>query len=213
MTIRRAGVRAEKKAARPAEILEATFQEFLDKGYDAARVEDIAARLGISKGAVYFYFGSKEALFAAMIGDLSTNLMANLAETEEVARGSATERLRACITLHFRRVTAAPRGREVIRFLLAEGRKFPDLVDRHFNEFAVPVFAMCQRIIADGIASGEFKPSAAELHPQMLLSPILAVAVDLLIHGDRRVVDEAITIEGYLKAIFSGISATPDPVV
>lgn len=54
--------RAERKARRPDEILAAAFEQFAAEGYAATRVEDIAARLGITKGTIYFYFPTKEVL-------------------------------------------------------------------------------------------------------------------------------------------------------
>ena len=55
--------RAEQKALRPTQILEAAFQEFVEHGFTAARVEDIAERVGVTKGTVYVYFPTKEELF------------------------------------------------------------------------------------------------------------------------------------------------------
>ena len=203
----RSGSRAQKKAARPAEILEATFQEFLHKGYEAARVEDIAARLGISKGAVYFYFESKDVLFASMIRDLSARLMDGMAEEAAATQGPARDRLAAFVSWLYQRLTANPRGREILRFLLAEGRRFPDLVDSHYDEFIEPVFALCRGILADGVASGEFKPTAVELRPEVLLSPILATCFDLLMRPHRASLDGE-ALQGYLDALIQGIGAS-----
>ena len=46
-------------------ILQAALRLFAEKGYEAARVEDLAAGLGIAKGSVFQHFGSKEGLFLA----------------------------------------------------------------------------------------------------------------------------------------------------
>ncbi len=51
------------EAERKSQILDAARTLFVEKGYLAARVEDIAKRAGLSKGAVYFYFSSKRAIF------------------------------------------------------------------------------------------------------------------------------------------------------
>ncbi|MBP8939765.1 MAG: helix-turn-helix transcriptional regulator, partial [Agrobacterium sp.] len=59
--------RAEQKIQRPLQILDAAFEEFTKRGFTATRVEDIADRVGVTKGTVYVYFETKEALFAAMI--------------------------------------------------------------------------------------------------------------------------------------------------
>ena len=52
---------------RPDEILDAALEEFTDRGFDATRVEDIAARAKISKAGVYLYFDRKEDILRALI--------------------------------------------------------------------------------------------------------------------------------------------------
>ena len=59
--------RARRKAERPAEILDAAFEEFAKSGYAATRLEDVAARACVTKGTIYFYFETKERVFDEMI--------------------------------------------------------------------------------------------------------------------------------------------------
>ena len=56
----------QSESERRAQILEAARALFVERGYLAARVEDIARAAGLSKGAVYFYFASKKAIFEAL---------------------------------------------------------------------------------------------------------------------------------------------------
>src|SRR5689334_18310529 len=53
--------------ARPDEILEAALAEFTERGFEVARMEDVARRAGLSKAGVYLYFDSKDALLKALI--------------------------------------------------------------------------------------------------------------------------------------------------
>ena len=53
--------------ARPDEVLDAALALFVERGFAATRVEDIAARAGLSKGAVYLYFPSKEAILEGLV--------------------------------------------------------------------------------------------------------------------------------------------------
>lgn len=63
----RAQGRREKAEARRARILDAALEEFSNKGFAAARVEDIAQRARVSKGAIYLYFSDKKALFQGVL--------------------------------------------------------------------------------------------------------------------------------------------------
>src|SRR5499427_7911296 len=56
-----------RKTARPAEILDAALAAFAERGFAATRLDDVAARAGITKGTLYLYFSSKEELFKAVV--------------------------------------------------------------------------------------------------------------------------------------------------
>ena len=62
----RVGIRKRQKQLRPGQILEAAFTEFSEKGYAGARIVDVARRVGVTKGTVYFYFPTKADLFKAV---------------------------------------------------------------------------------------------------------------------------------------------------
>src|SRR6516162_6062683 len=56
-----------RKAERPGEIVQAALQVFAEKGFAAAKLDDIARRAGVSKGALYLYFETKEDIFRAVV--------------------------------------------------------------------------------------------------------------------------------------------------
>jgi TetR/AcrR family transcriptional regulator len=59
--------RERRKEARPGELLDAALALFVEKGFAATRVEEVAARAGVSKGTLFLYFPSKEELFKAVV--------------------------------------------------------------------------------------------------------------------------------------------------
>ena len=58
---------SRRKDARPAELTRAALELFVERGYAATRLEDVAKRAGVSKGTLYLYFDSKEELFKAVV--------------------------------------------------------------------------------------------------------------------------------------------------
>ncbi|MEQ1882699.1 MAG: helix-turn-helix domain-containing protein, partial [Burkholderiales bacterium] len=56
-----------RKQARPAELMAAALDLFVERGFAATRLDDVAAQAGVSKGTLYLYFSSKEELFKAVI--------------------------------------------------------------------------------------------------------------------------------------------------
>src|SRR4051812_44823705 len=117
-----------RKDARAAEILDAALASFAQKGFAATRLDDIAARAGITKGTIYLYFDSKQALFEALarqsIGQQIEQVRAQLS----VFPGSSTDLLRLVLTTmgHF----AMTSDRVVLpRLVLAEAANFPQLAE------------------------------------------------------------------------------------
>src|ERR1700756_1897162 len=115
-----------RKDARPPEILEAALAVFAEKGFAAARLDDVAAKAGITKGTIYLYFDSKQALFEALarqsIGAQLEQIAAHLAAFP----GSSAELLRFVLTTMGR--FAMTSDRVVLpRLVLAEAANFPEL--------------------------------------------------------------------------------------
>ena len=89
-------MRREEKNALPRQrILEAALEEFSQKGYEAASLNNVCAEKGISKGIIYHHFKDKDALFLLCVEDCFTQVSAYLQETAEALSGTAQEKLAA----------------------------------------------------------------------------------------------------------------------
>ena len=78
--------RKRRKEARPSELLEAALCLFVEKGFAATRLEDVAARAGVSKGTLYLYYENKDALFKAVIQE---GIVPVIAENEVLSKNRA----------------------------------------------------------------------------------------------------------------------------
>ncbi|MCF3642476.1 TetR/AcrR family transcriptional regulator [Rhizobium sp. TRM95111] len=179
--------RAEQKALRPLQILEAAFEEFVKQGYWATRLEDVADRVGVTKGTIYVYFETKEKLFEAMIRHISAPLR-TVIEAGDALEGRASDRLQRFLELLYDQIVDNRKTRELLRFVIAEGVKFPDLVDRNHEEFIAPIVRKIQAILDEGAAKKEFRRPAPE-SADVTMAPMLAMIVIRLIFGDRPPVD------------------------
>lgn len=182
-------VRARRKAERPGEILEAAFEEFVQKGYAATRLEDVAVRAGVTKGTIYFYFESKEQVFVAMVRELSRPVHAQAEEFAESSSSSTVEFLRAYLCFLYRLLATDRRSREIFRLLIAEANRFPALIDEHHQNFMGPVVKRLRERLEDGAARGEIRPSSVLEFPEFLLSPALSLNISMLLFSDRRPID------------------------
>jgi AcrR family transcriptional regulator len=100
--------RKRRKEARPAELLAAALTQFVDKGYAATRLEDVARLAGVSKGTLYLYFANKEALFKAVVQD---GIVPVLAEAKRSLPGHAGD----SFTLLERLLDTGGRGSATLR--------------------------------------------------------------------------------------------------
>src|SRR5690606_21391149 len=122
-----------RKTQRPEEILQAALEEFIAKGYAGTRLEDVAKRAGISKGLVYVYFDTKEELFKAVVRTF-------LVPHAELLRGEIdesqlpSEALLRGPVLGLMKQVVNSRVHELIRLLIAEGQRHPDLTAFYYQE-------------------------------------------------------------------------------
>lgn len=199
--------RARRKAERPAEILDAAFEEFVKNGYAATRLEDVAARANVTKGTIYFYFETKERVFDEMIRHKSRAFFPELGSYAETLEGSYTSRLHALVVFVYRKIAEDRTSRETLRFLIAEGSRFPDLVDRHYHEFVRPVIDRFRQVIEAGVAAGEFRASPASAFPEIVMSPALLLSLWSMLFGSRKETDIAVFTEASIDLIMKGLAA------
>ena len=76
--------RSERTVAKRGAIVDAAMRHFAERGYQGAKVEEIAARLGIAKGSIFQHFGSKAGLFFEAYKRAVTSLPAWLDAPQDV---------------------------------------------------------------------------------------------------------------------------------
>ncbi|PYG58567.1 MULTISPECIES: TetR/AcrR family transcriptional regulator [Rhizobium/Agrobacterium group] len=197
--------RAEQKIQRPLQILDAAFEEFTKRGFTATRVEDIADRVGVTKGTVYVYFETKEALFAAMIEHVGRPFQEAF---KAYARTSddPVEELRLLLEFLFETLVDDRRMRELFRFVVAEGAKFPDLIDQHHDVLMAPVLGHINTILNEGVAKKRFRANPPEL-AKVVMSPVVGTLVFRLIFDDRRSLDRQAVLKVHLDLLMRGLLA------
>ncbi len=89
--------RTRRKESRPNELLEAALELFVERGFAATRLEDVASRAGVSKGTLYLYFESKEELFKAVVRSGILPVIENAESMVGQFRGNASELLRSVV--------------------------------------------------------------------------------------------------------------------
>jgi AcrR family transcriptional regulator len=168
--------RQRRKEARPAELLAAALEVFAEKGFAATRLEEIAARAGVSKGTVYLYFESKEALFKAAIEAAMTPAVEAAEALVSDATTPAAELLRAFVFGWWERIGKTPLG-AVPKLLVAESGNFPE-VARWFHDALISrAQRALARLIRSGIERGEFRAVDPMIAARIVFSPMFSILV------------------------------------
>src|ERR1700691_5030919 len=122
-----------RKEARPQEILDAALMVFAEKGYASARMDDIAARAGVTKGTIYLYFDGKEAVFKTLVRDSIGDTLGRVAEAAGRFEGSASELLRGMLRTIGQFVCTSDRV-VLPKIVIAEFGNFPELARFYRDE-------------------------------------------------------------------------------
>ena len=129
--------RERRKEARPGELLEAALDLFVEKGFTATRVEEVAARAGVSKGTLFLYFPSKEELFKAVVRQNISSHFKEWDETFDNFKGTSAEMISLCMNEWWRRV-GATKASGIKKLMLSEAGNFPDLAVFYRQEVVEP---------------------------------------------------------------------------
>lgn len=168
--------RERRKEARPSELTAAAMALFVEKGFAATRLEDIAARAGVSKGTLYLYFDSKEALFKAVV---ESGIVPALEEAEQRLAGfdgPTSEFLAYVVNGWWDRILSTPAG-GIPKLMLAEARNFPELADFYYESVIQRGTGLLRALVRRGIARGEFRPIDVDSAVFVLIAPMIMLAI------------------------------------
>lgn len=164
--------RERRKEARPGELLEAALDLFVEKGFAATRVDEVAARAGVSKGTLFLYFPSKEELFKAVVRENIAGRFAEWNNELESFAGTTSEVLRYCYQVWWERI-GCTKASGITKLMLSEAQNFPEIVQFYQQEVILPGQALIRRILERGVARGEFRPVNLDYAVYLVLAPMI----------------------------------------
>ncbi len=165
-----------KKEARPSEILDAALAQFVEKGFRATKMEDIARAAGVTKGTPYLYFQNKEDILKAVVRE---TLVANLKDIQLLAgqhAGSTAVLLHLMVETWWHKVGSAPSA-GLCKLMIAEASNFPELAQFYFDEVIQPSTEMMALILQRGIDQGEFRPLPVAHAVDALMAPLISTMI------------------------------------
>src|SRR5262245_224977 len=163
-------------AERPGEILDAALALFVEKGFAATRLDDVARRAGLSKAAIYLYFEDKTALFQGVVRQA---VAANLGTVEAMLnahRGPIAPLLPRILEFMAGRIEETPLP-AVAKLVISESRAFPAIGRFYLKEVIGRGVPLLEGLIRRGIAQGEFRQVDPAMTVRSIIGPMLLAGI------------------------------------
>jgi AcrR family transcriptional regulator len=169
-----AGPRKARSGERRDAILAAALDEFASRGFEVARLDDVARRAGVAKGTIYLYFRDKETLFQELVRTMLTPLVGTIEAlgAADVPMAMLADRI---VDLFVSEVYET-RRKDVVRLMISEGRRFPALAEFYYHEVLARIIGAMRALLRRAAARGEIPESLAEF-PQIIAAPGLVAII------------------------------------
>jgi len=192
--------------ARPAEILDAALTVFSARGFAAAKLDDVAKEAGVSKGTLYLYFKSKEALFEAMALELMR--VPIMVQLESIAQAETSTAALRQLMQFMTRMLEDPRRSAIPKLIIAESAAFPELARIWLKNVIQPVRRRLVQLLEAGIASGEFRKVDPWETTKLVIAPFLLTAIwrRTFEHLDNRRFDFAALLRQHADFLLRGLA-------
>lgn len=158
--------------ARPQELLDAALAVFVERGYAATRLEEIAGRAGVAKATLYRYYENKLELFKAVVRHSLVAGLDEFAKPQSRKALSARERLVRLLTTFMERVAGSPLS-GIPKLVIAEAGNIPEVARFYHDEVIMKARALVVGALEEGAADGEFRPVDAEYAWRIIVAPML----------------------------------------
>jgi AcrR family transcriptional regulator len=202
-----ARTRTAHRAAREAAILHAALKCFAERGYDGARIEDIADLAGIGNGTLYVYFSFKKALLEGVVRAAPGPGLTALSSLAAADDESPEVILRSVID-QARRALAHPEAPTYLRVLVSEAGRTPEVSAIFATEILSPILTALARVIERGRAHGAFRAVEPNAAAGLLLAPAIfaGLANEALAAGAALDVDNLLASHAdlFLEGLLTG---------
>lgn len=200
-----------RKAARPSEIVLAALEVFAEKGYAGARLDEIAARAGVSKGALYLYFETKDELFRAVVAEMaSPNIEAARAMASSF-KGRFADLAPLLLAL-VAKIASSSSLPAVAKMVIGESRNFPDLARVWHDQVVSKAIELLSGLIEAAQERGEVRPGDPRLHAVSLMGPMVMSFIwrEVFVPVGADPIDPAALAAQHARTVLHGLLAEPE---
>jgi AcrR family transcriptional regulator len=184
-----------RKDARPGELATAALELFVERGFSATRLDDVAKRAGVSKAVV------------------REGIVSRIAEAQErihLYEGDSSSLLRELVHDWWEQIGSTKLA-GISKLMMSEAGNFPDLAKFYHDEVILPGTGLFATVIRRGIESGEFRQVSLEFVPRIACAPVNMLMLwrnsfDLCSAG---AIDPIAYLDAHTDMLLHGLKATP----
>jgi AcrR family transcriptional regulator len=191
---------------RPREICTAALEVFAEKGFAAAKLDEIARRAGVSKGTLYLYFKDKEDLFRAVVRDAIAPNVQAITATVAALDAPFAQVVRMFLAGFAEREATLPIG-AVAKMVIGESLNFPELARVWHDEVASKAIGALAAFIERAQQKGEVRPGDPRLYAFSLMGPMVVGALwrATLVPAGGQTVDISALAKQHADALLEGM--------
>lgn len=205
---RRRGPSPAKTAATRRALVEAGLALFLDTGYGATRMSDVALRAGLGKGTIYLHFSDKAALFDAVVREVALRTRAQRALPRPRPNEPTRDFLRRVVPplLGLFRDSGLSR---VILLVASEGARLPEVADVYRQVIIDPVLRIVVLYAGRAERRGELRAGPLSRHPLIMVAPVVVTTLYNTLFAGGAPVDVLATFDDFLDLLFAAGTKSP----
>lgn len=196
-----------KKETRPQELIAAAHSIFVEQGYAATRVEQVAKKAGVTAGTLYVYFENKEALLKAVVLGAIKPLLSFGNQFLDEYNGTPEDLIHILVHTWWD-VMEKPGVAGIPKLMTAEATNFPELGRFYTEEVLAHALGIVKRVLEYGICQGQFKIEDVDMMARVVMGSLHELTV--YAHSFARFETPGMDISKYLltqvKLILRGIT-------
>jgi len=195
---------------RPQEICAAALEVFAEKGFAAAKLDEIARRAGVSKGTLYLYFADKEELFRAVVRSAvvpNLEVMTSAISSIELPFAAVITMLLTRFAENAKRLPIGP----VAKMVIGESRNFPELARVWHDEVASKAIGAVAVLIERAQQRGEVRAGDPRLFAFSLMGPMIIgiLWMTTLVPAGGQPIDLEALARQHSEALLQGLLIEP----
>lgn len=162
------------RSTRPQELMAAALELFVEKGFSATRLDDIATAASVSKATIYLYFPDKRAL---LLSSLQRGLVSSLPRVATPNRSTDAETLLRALVMEWREALEFRGLGKVAKLVFAESPQFPEIAQAWSQMAIKPTRKAIQYAVSRQDVFGVVSDMQINILTHALLMPLIACSV------------------------------------